>query len=50
MQALNRHLCNKNVTRDHHHKYATEVIVYNINTVVNALYGGKDQFFSSLRL
>jgi len=59
MQALIGHLCNKNVTTDHHQKYATEVIVYNINTLVNALFGDKDQFFrirtvlylaSSLRL
>jgi len=58
MQALIGHLCNKNVTTDHHQKYATEVIFYNISTLVNALYGGKDQFcritvlylFSSRRL
>jgi len=41
MQALIGHLCNKNVTTDHHQKYATEVIVYNINTLVNALFGVK---------
>jgi len=59
MQALIGHLCNKNVTTDHHQKYVTEVIVYKINTLVNALFGDKDQFFrirtvlyliSSLRL
>jgi hypothetical protein len=45
MQALIGNLCNKNVTIDHHQKHATEVIVCNINTLVNALYGAKDQFF-----
>jgi hypothetical protein len=45
MQALIGHLCNKNVTTDHHQKYVTEVIVYKINTLVNALFGDKDQFF-----